>query len=240
MGVVGVVHMLDECYTRVSGLNTHPHTERKQPTMNHLPFFVYGTLRVGFGNHGCFPNGSITNVQPATLDGATMTTIGFPYVWRTPTGEVTGELMTVDPALYDQTVQSLDGLEGYSGPGANNHYDRTIVDVTLPTGEVVKAYTYLVDEARGGGYTPVPSGDFADTRKPGFVYVDPFARFDETTDLEGVSFELGDDVTWTSPESGEYKPGVLIDLIGDQYLMAFYDGTYEEVAPKDLSTDSLV
>ena len=203
--------------------------------MNRLPFFVYGTLRVGFGNHRTFPLGSIVSVQRARLDGASMSTVGFPYVWRTPTGTVVGEVMTIDPDLYEQTVRNLDGLEGYRGPGMSNHYEREVVEVTLEeTGETIQAYVYLVDEARGSSYTRVPSGDFATARDVRMVWEDEEDEFDDDGEIIDVDLSLGDMVIHRDPITQGERGGVLIDQFGDRFLVAYDDGSDAEVDASEL------
>lgn len=134
---------------------------------NQLPVFVYGTLRSEFGNHRTF-GASVKEILRAQLDGATMVANGIPYVYRTPHGAVVGELITIDPPQYDETLQRLDQLEGYRGPNAHNFYNREIVDVTTRNGETIKAYTYLVDDSYLNDNQLVPTGDYAD-------YVDAYA-----------------------------------------------------------------
>ena len=56
--------------------------------------------------------------------------------------------MVINPDLYDDVVNDLDGLEGYYGPGyPGNMYDRVLVTVTTADGDQVEAYTYLVASA---------------------------------------------------------------------------------------------
>lgn len=114
-----------------------------------LPFFVYGTLRPGEGNYSWALAGKTVTEQTAYLEGATMYgNRGFPYVLLTP-GEntVTGTLCHVRDAEYSEILDSLDGLEGYYGPGERNHYDRVIRTVTTEDGVEVEAYVYVASAA---------------------------------------------------------------------------------------------
>lgn len=113
-----------------------------------LPFFVYGTLRPGEGNYSWALEGKTSREATAVLDGATMYgTRGFPYVILTP-GErqVTGTLCFVRDEEYEETLAALDFLEGYRGPGENNHYDRVVRTVVTEDGESVQAYVYVASE----------------------------------------------------------------------------------------------
>lgn len=137
-------------------------------TTNHLPVFVYGTLRPSFGNYEWCLKDRTTSEQPATLDAAVMLSNGgFPYVKRTddPTQVVVGTLMHLDPAQRTQTMRDLDMLEGFIKPGARmNHYDREVVQVRLTDGSLADAWTYLaspVTAARTAHLTVVESGDWA-------------------------------------------------------------------------------
>lgn len=135
-----------------------------------LPFFVYGTLRTGFGNHRTFPAGSITQVRPAHVMGAKMYAQGIPFVVIDGSSTlVHGEVIDVAPASYDAALRALDRLEGYRGPQADNLYNR--VEVTVQTADgPVQAYMYAVDDDCPflDGRDLVPSGDFADHRTPSF------------------------------------------------------------------------
>lgn len=130
---------------------TTPHiTTQKAPLMTHrTPVFVYGTLRSGLGNYAWALHGKTTREQPAVLTGAVMhDNGGFPFVTTTdatPDNIVLGDLMDIDPALYDDVMSSLDSLEGFIAPGyLGNMYERALVTVTTEDGTDVEAYTYLV------------------------------------------------------------------------------------------------
>lgn len=121
--------------------------------------FVYGTLRPGQSNFDVVRR-YVVSSEPANLRGASMTASSFPYVWRTSTGTVWGDLLVIDPTSTEAALRALDRLEGYAGPGMNNHYDRAAVQVVTNEGRETKAWTYLVDEFRASAFAPVRSGDF--------------------------------------------------------------------------------
>lgn len=128
--------------------------------MELLPCFVYGTLRSGQGNYQWCLRGRTVSEQPATLTGGVMyDSGGFPYVVQTneATDVIVGDLMFLDPDLYADTANSLDGLEGFYAEGSRrNHYDRRIVTVTTEDGKQHRAYTYLVPEHHIAQVTRLP------------------------------------------------------------------------------------
>lgn len=120
-------------------------------TDKHLPFFVYGTLRNPNGanpqgNYRWALAGRTTQEQTATLDNAIMHANGtaFPFVRHGDEfdGKVVGEVMHVSAENFPSVLDDLDSLEGYRPSRAGNLYERTIVTVTLDSGEQVQAYTY--------------------------------------------------------------------------------------------------
>ena len=141
-----------------------------------LPVFVYGTLRNGEHNYDWALAGRTTNEQPATLADTIMYSAGgFPYCTPntdpTTNHSVVGELMTIHPDKYTETLNGLDRLEGYDADDDDNHYDRVIIDVTLADGTTVTAYTYLVGTRYDNGLNRlpvVPNGDWLAYDNPRF------------------------------------------------------------------------
>jgi gamma-glutamylcyclotransferase (GGCT)/AIG2-like uncharacterized protein YtfP len=111
-----------------------------------LPFFVYGSLLRGFYNYDQRIAPFNHTITPGTVNDVDMFAYrdAFPYVMR-GTGVVTGEVVEVDAGDFQVALALLDELEGYSGPGRTNHYDRKIMTVKTAKGPV-KAYMYLVSE----------------------------------------------------------------------------------------------
>lgn len=132
---------------------TTPQRDRSM-NANQLPVFVYGTLRNGQGNYGWALNGRTTAELLASLDDADMFGIGrgFPYV-ADGIGTVIGELMYIGPEHFTDVLADLDRLEGYSGPGLHNHYDRLIRSVRLDEGTAVDAWVYLLGPERASRLT---------------------------------------------------------------------------------------
>ncbi|PSM43397.1 hypothetical protein C6Y14_11320 [Streptomyces dioscori] len=139
--------------------------------MSRLPFFVYGTLLRGEGNHDAFLRGRTLPEVPATLTGALLYEgPGYPYAVETPEssgGLIHGELVTADPTTYAQLLAALDELEEYTPNNPANLYERVPRDVTrLTDGARVRAWVYVAAPAvatqlrangnliRGGNWRP--------------------------------------------------------------------------------------
>ncbi len=110
------------------------------------PFFVYGTLRPGRGNHRrCL--GDIRHVtRPACLSGARLFDLGRPYPYASTTGAgtadvVKGDLIEVAQEDYELALARLDGLEGHPV-----HYTRQEVEVESNKGKE-RAWAYLAGPA---------------------------------------------------------------------------------------------
>ena len=137
--------------------------------MEYLPVFVYGTLRTGEGNWQWALQGKTVSDAQATLAGVQMYDQGgFPFVMRGEDASetVVGDLMEIEPDLYDKVMGSLDSLEGYTPGSRFNLYDRDIVTVTTADGIEHRAYVYLVAKQREGsvraGCPRIESGDWID------------------------------------------------------------------------------
>ena len=133
-----------------------------------LPFFVYGTLRVGQGNWDWALQGRTSREQEATFAGGALFDGGaFPYMIReagiTDEHQVIGDLMDVPAENYAAVLDDLDNLEGYDPQRGINLYRRVEVDVTTADGETVRAYTYIADSSQYGRVAALPlvaSGDW--------------------------------------------------------------------------------
>lgn len=134
-----------------------------------LPIFVYGTLRTDQGNYNWALAGRTTSEVEATMSGMVMHDQGgFPFAYPTedPADVIVGDLMRIRDDLYQETLASLDGLEGYFGPQGNNLYERGIRTVTLADGTNVEAYTYFASDylytSRVHRLPRIESGDWID------------------------------------------------------------------------------
>ncbi|MYR42512.1 gamma-glutamylcyclotransferase family protein [Streptomyces sp. SID5910] len=111
----------------------------------HLPFFVYGTLRPGGPNHARFLAGRTRAEEPARLTGAALYPgPGYPYAVEGPHGTVRGDLVTPLPEAYDDLLAALDRLEEYAPGDPRNLYDRVARDVVRDAGGTpVRAWVYV-------------------------------------------------------------------------------------------------
>lgn len=120
-------------------------------SMNQLPVFVYGTLRNGFGNYRLL-EGRTLKEETAFIDGAIYPVHqngGFPCYTDRENGVVVGELMLIKPNVYDDTLRSLDMLEGYHSSHINQSmYIRKIKKVRTEHGEML-AYVYVWNVTHG-------------------------------------------------------------------------------------------
>jgi gamma-glutamylcyclotransferase (GGCT)/AIG2-like uncharacterized protein YtfP len=128
-----------------------------------LGFFVYGTLRPGYGNYErCLSDVRHTAV-PARLAGARMFATGRPFPYASTKGArlqdfVVGALIEVAPEHYAGALRRLDWLEGHP-----RHYTRTATVVETEAGPV-GAWAYLagpVVEACLSEEQVVAGGDWA-------------------------------------------------------------------------------
>jgi gamma-glutamylcyclotransferase (GGCT)/AIG2-like uncharacterized protein YtfP len=138
-----------------------------------LPFFVYGTLRSGFGNYEAYLRGNTEAEAPAYVTGALWHTGSvIPYMTKDvvegTSGVVHGELMWVPENIYKQVLSGLDGLEGYRKGSTWNHYNREKVVATLEDGSTVEAWAYYYGDAFGtqerNRFISIPDGDYAKWR----------------------------------------------------------------------------
>ncbi|MFF2525437.1 gamma-glutamylcyclotransferase family protein [Streptomyces liangshanensis] len=134
-----------------------------------LPFFVYGTLRPGEGNHALFLRGRTAREEPARLEGAALYDgPGYPYAIETPGAEIVGEIVSALPGpgeAYRELLSVLDELEEYRAPGdPRNLYERVPRDVRRADGTAVTAWVYfaaprVARELRAAG-RPIAGGDW--------------------------------------------------------------------------------
>jgi gamma-glutamylcyclotransferase (GGCT)/AIG2-like uncharacterized protein YtfP len=125
------------------------------------PIFVYGTLREGHGNSFLLAG---HQREEAMIHGADMFNAGVPYL-RPGSGTVYGEVCSVSDEDYPLVQSRVDALEGYSGVGEKNLYDRAAVTVVTPSGPV-RAYVYVGSQDIFNSAPLVESGDWNDIDHP--------------------------------------------------------------------------
>jgi gamma-glutamylcyclotransferase (GGCT)/AIG2-like uncharacterized protein YtfP len=129
----------------------------------HLPVFVYGTLRPGQKNYARHLQGKTVREAPASCAGLlfVLPEEGYPYLLP-GRGTVQGELLFLAPAIYEQTLRRLDVLEEYDpGSEATSAYLRRRATVRLAGGEEYQAWVYYWNRSPAGEL--VVSGDFLDS-----------------------------------------------------------------------------
>lgn len=150
-------------------MNQRAHGMRQVPDyrkVEKLPFFVYGTLRVGCGNYyGYFYGLTENEIRNTTIHAKMWGQEGsiIPYITPSETNTVTGDLLYVPDDFYARIIQRVDRLEGYSGFEDDwNFYLRRKVEVTTPDG-IVEAWAYFANETEehmSKYYKPIVSGDY--------------------------------------------------------------------------------
>lgn len=109
--------------------------------MEHLPIFVYGTLKRGEERARCWPHAP-TSVIPATTLG-TLYDLG-PYPALTEGSDtVAGELWFIELSALRETLRVLDEIECY-GNADVDLYERRIVPCHDMEGNLFRAYTYFL------------------------------------------------------------------------------------------------
>ena len=126
-----------------------------------LPFFVYGTLIPGQSNDHLWRSG-IKCVETAVFTNGKLFDMGYyPMLVEGDGGTVRGKLISVANAVYEETVNRLDYLEGYfPNKPAESGYRRVKREVINQSERRVLSWVYLgrLDLARGSEF--IPGGDW--------------------------------------------------------------------------------
>jgi gamma-glutamylcyclotransferase (GGCT)/AIG2-like uncharacterized protein YtfP len=129
-------------------------TPRNEP-IKELPAFVYGTLRNGFGNYyGCLEGKTDKEVIATLVADIHLLRGGNIPGIKKGDGVVVGELMYINPKVYQFVMEDLDSLEGNGF-----FYNREEVTVTTKEGEKVQAWTYFYCTPNRLGVL-IPDGDY--------------------------------------------------------------------------------
>lgn len=113
-----------------------------------ISVFVYGTLLVGEPNHRV-AKPYLLSVRPGRVRGRLYDVGAYPALVLDEAGrEIEGEWFE----LTDEGLEEMDWLEGYRGPGHENHYERVWVrDAT----EDLEGWVYVWKDSRGRPEIPV-------------------------------------------------------------------------------------
>lgn len=116
-----------------------------------MKFFVYGTLKRGFGNNRLLDGAKFLG-QAITPPEYTMVSLGgFPGVIRRGQTVISGELWEVDDPIQSASVDRLEGHPTF--------YRREEVPVQTADG-VVDAWIYLLPERYLSTHSQVVSGEW--------------------------------------------------------------------------------
>lgn len=114
-------------------------------------FFVYGTLKKGYGNHGRLRNAEFLGTH-VTEPVYTLFDGGFPIVERGGKTSVVGEVYKATDAKTIAGVFELEGCKReQDAPGTWYTYDK----IATPYGE---AHIFVMNEGKGGRNTIINTG----------------------------------------------------------------------------------
>ncbi|MDR2489300.1 MAG: gamma-glutamylcyclotransferase [Desulfovibrio sp.] len=107
-----------------------------------MPLFVYGTLQRGGRLHGYMRGFDF--VGEASVPGRLLHCGGFPGLIAGEKGEcVHGEIYRVKPGFDpEELLAGLDSVEGFSGFGRHNLYERRIITATDVAGKETPCWVY--------------------------------------------------------------------------------------------------
>lgn len=108
-----------------------------------LPIFVYGSLREGFFNYDKYLTGKVLSKSEGKIKGKLyhMPYKNYPALLE-GNDTVYGEIMFISD--YENTMKSLDELEGYHGANnPSNEYEKKIVEIEyVHSGNKIECYLY--------------------------------------------------------------------------------------------------
>lgn len=135
-------------------------------TNGQYPVFVYGTLRQGQQNYDLLRNRTVTELHAHITDMQLYSVGAFPMMVH-GNGLVHGDLLELQPFLYDHLLRKLDHNEGY----VPNHHDRSLYRRQLvvvhvnATNSTRMAWAYLGQANQiDRGCTHIESGDWVQYR----------------------------------------------------------------------------
>lgn len=105
-------------------------------------YFVYGTLKQGFGNHSLLRNSGFVGAAMTERE-FVMVGSSFPYIYTKEEGSfrILGEVYEVTSRDVERALDILEGIE-------HEHYTKEVIQVKLlETGEVIDAHAYVAHSA---------------------------------------------------------------------------------------------
>ena len=136
--------------------------------MKNINIFVYGSLREGFFNYDKYLSGKISKKMNAKLNNVELYHMpykGYPAIINGQ-DSILGEIMVINEADYDSTLEAMDAMEGFLGEGnPENEYHKMIFEVeNLESNEIESCYVYFYnkdkDELFDYKAVYLPNGDW--------------------------------------------------------------------------------
>lgn len=136
--------------------------------MKNINIFVYGSLREGFFNYDKYLSGKISKKMNAKLNNVELYHMpykGYPAIINGQ-DSILGEIMVINEADYDSTLEAMDAMEGFLSEGnPENEYHKMIFEVeNLESNEIESCYVYFYnkdkDELFDYKAVYLPNGDW--------------------------------------------------------------------------------
>ena len=122
--------------------------------MKNINIFVYGSLREGFFNYDKYLSGKISKKMNAKLNNVELYHMpykGYPAIINGQ-DSILGEIMVINEADYDSTLEAMDAMEGFLG------------EENLESNEIESCYVYFYnkdkDELFDYKAVYLPNGDW--------------------------------------------------------------------------------
>jgi gamma-glutamylcyclotransferase (GGCT)/AIG2-like uncharacterized protein YtfP len=122
---------------------------KKMTEEQYLPFFVYGTLMTGYGNHNRIVKGTTIYIREASTIGTLYSVGGFPGLIEGE-NDIEGQLLFIDPKLYDRVLERMDRLEGYykERPKTSMYIRKKKNIMDNDSGSIIEAWVYYWNGTR--------------------------------------------------------------------------------------------
>ncbi|MBV9791107.1 MAG: gamma-glutamylcyclotransferase [Chloroflexi bacterium] len=136
-------------------------------TSEHLPVFVYGTLRAGQANWRRYLQGKTLSTHPAIAPDHKMYATNYAYVTDAPGQQIVGELVEIRPECYERVMQDLDRLEDYDPLDLEHslyvRVERDVLVVGAAPNACCRAWIYHLNPRRHASFSDadlVAGGDW--------------------------------------------------------------------------------